>query len=385
MARFIAFYLPQYHPVPENDKWWGKGFTEWTNVAKAKPLFKGHKQPHIPADLGFYDLRMPEVREAQANLAREAGIEAFCYWHYWFGGKKQILERPFSEVLASGKPDFPFCLGWANESWTNKSWTNKSSFAKEGVLLSQEYGREDYIEHFNAILPALKDKRYLTVDGKPLFYVYRPLSIPNAKEFIDLWQKMAVENGLEGIYFVGMSFSTSFRPIGNIGHGGVKVPPIDEAAKYYRHILDLGFDAVNSRGNARAEFIISGRYNTFIRALLRKILKMDMLNKYDQSLINSYLFTEEDKWSNVFPTIIPNWDRSPRSGKNASVYVNSTPSVFAKSVRNAIDIVKNKSHEHQIVFIQSWNEWGEGNYMEPDLEYGIGYIEALKNEQIKHL
>ena len=138
-ARVIAFYLPQFHPIPENDLWWGPGFTEWTNVAKAKPLFRGHIQPKIPADLGFYDLRLPETREQQARLASEAGVEGFCYYHYWFGNGKQLLERPFNEVLESGKPDYPFCLCWANHDWTNKTWTKQSGLKKDNMMIQMEY------------------------------------------------------------------------------------------------------------------------------------------------------------------------------------------------------------------------------------------------------
>ena len=385
MPRFIAFYLPQFHPTPENDKWWGKGFTEWTNVAKAKPLFHGHYQPHIPADLGFYDLRLPIIREQQAELAKEAGVEGFCYWHYWFGKGKRILERPFQEVLESGNPDFPFCLGWANESWSSKSWTNKSSFAKNNLLIEQTYSKEDYIKHFLALLPAFKDKRYITVDGKPLFYIYRPLSLPDAREFVDLWHKLALENGLPGIHLVAMSFNTSFRDIGKQGHGKVRVPSLNEAAKYYQYLLDMGFDAVNARGNARAEFMVKGRRWTFLKAGLSNILKLKLIAKFNQEKINKHLFVEEEKWENVYPTIMPCWDRSPRSGKNASVYINSTPEVFEQCVRDVTNLVKNKQEEHQIVFIQSWNEWGEGNYMEPDLKYGKGYINALRNGSKKDL
>ena len=152
-TRIIALYLPQFHPIPENDKWWGPGFTEWTNVAKAKPLFKGHVQPKIPADLGFYDLRLPEVGQQQADLAHEAGIEGFCYYHYWFGGK-QLLERPFNEVLASGKPDFPFCLCWANHSWSNKTWNRKSNMQSNSMLIEQTYpGYDDDYNHFMNVLP----------------------------------------------------------------------------------------------------------------------------------------------------------------------------------------------------------------------------------------
>ena len=170
--RLIAYYLPQYHPIPENDGWWGRGFTEWTNVAKARPLFRGHYQPHIPADLGFYDLRLPEVRQAQAELARQAGIEGFCYWHYWFAGKR-LLERPFNEVLASGKPDFPFCLAWANATWTG-IWYD----APDRILMEQTYpGQDDHKAHFNALLPAFLDERYIRGGWKanlPGFPAFRP-------------------------------------------------------------------------------------------------------------------------------------------------------------------------------------------------------------------
>ena len=240
-ARVIAFYLPQFHPIPENDKWWGKGFTEWTNVGKAKPLFKGHYQPRVPADLGYYDLRMPEVREAQAEMAREAGIEGFCYWHYWFGNGKQLLERPFNEVLASGKPDFPFCLGWANETWTNKSWEAGTRQMKLSVLMEQKYSLEDYEKHFYSVLPAFRDSRYIQVDGMPLFLVFRPLEIPDGRVFINLWKELAVKNGLKGIHFVGIkqNFDTSTKSIKRTLR---RVLP--DAAFEYKRVLDVGFDAV---------------------------------------------------------------------------------------------------------------------------------------------
>ncbi|HEX7787590.1 MAG TPA: glycoside hydrolase family 99-like domain-containing protein, partial [Methylomirabilota bacterium] len=197
-ARVLAFYLPQFHPIPENDEWWGPGFTEWRNVAKARPLFRGHYQPRIPGELGFYDLRVPETRWAQAELARTHGVEAFCYWHYWFAGRR-ILERPFREVLRLREPDFPFCLAWANQTWTG-IWHG----LRDRTLIEQTYpGRQDYVAHFHAVLPALQDPRYVTVDGKPLFYVYAPREMPNALEFTDLWRDLAVKAGLKGLYLVG--------------------------------------------------------------------------------------------------------------------------------------------------------------------------------------
>jgi lipopolysaccharide biosynthesis protein len=196
--RPIAFYLPQFHPIPENDEWWGKGFSEWTNVTKAKPLFEGHKQPHFPADMGYYDLRVPEVREQQAQLARDAGIEGFCYWHYYFGNGKRLLERPFNEVLKSGKPDFPFCLAWANESWSG-IWHG----ASDRILINQEYlGLKDYEAHFYDLLPAFLDKRYIRVEDKPLFLIYNPTDLPDMQEFCDIFKNLAVKNNLKGIHLV---------------------------------------------------------------------------------------------------------------------------------------------------------------------------------------
>lgn len=378
-ARVIAFYLPQYHPIPENDRWWGKGFTEWTNVAKAKPLFKGHAQPHIPTDLGFYDLRMPEVREEQAKLAREAGIEGFCYWHYWFGKGKRLLERPFNEVLTSGKPDFPFCLGWANETWSNRSWQAKSKTIKDATLMEQTYVEDEFENHFYDVLPAFKDKRYITVDGKPLFLIFSPYAMPNPKAFITCWRQLAKENGLEGIHFVGITNNISLREIGSYNSGKARIPSFDEASLHYNYLLDLGFDAINSRGQLRAEMMAGSRFSSISKKVLEKVFHYDKLSRFTQSSINKNLFVKEDSWENAYPTIIPNWDRSPRSGKKAIIYTDSTPEEFKHQVDTAIDLVKNKQSQHKIIFLKSWNEWGEGNFMEPDMQYGHGYLDALKS------
>lgn len=376
-ARVIAFYLPQFHPVPENDEWWGKGFTEWTNVGKAKPLFKGHYQPRVPADLGYYDLRMPEVREAQADMAREAGIEGFCYWHYWFGNGKRILERPFNEVLESGKPDFPFCLGWANHSWTNKTWEVGTRKVKETTLLEMIYNKEEYIKHFNEVLPAFKDKRYIQVDGKPLFLVFRPLEIPNPKEFIDLWQSLAKENGLNGIHFVGISPSIDVDKQSTLNVFKRKIP--SEGDFLYTNLFAQGFDAINSRGVFRAELLARSLFNIVKRYVLRVLFNHFVLAKMPQREINKFLYDEYDKLENVYPTLLPNWDRSARSGKKARIYVDSTPKVFKEQLITALDLLKDKNFEHKILFLQSWNEWAEGNYVEPDLKYGRGFLDVIKD------
>lgn len=378
-ARVIAYYLPQFHPIPENDKWWGKGFTEWTNVTKAKPLFKGHYQPKLPADLGFYDLRMPEIREAQAQLAREAGIEGFCYWHYWFGNGKRLLERPFNEVLESGKPDFPFCLGWANESWSNSSWHKAKKFTEKKILMEQTYSESDYEVYFYDTLKAFKDKRYIYVDGKPLFVVFSPTGIPDANKFINIWNKLALENGLNGIHFVGISGNLAGFKTDIHGNRNYYIPKKDEsAAPFYNKIHQMGFDAVNSRGTFRAELCTEGRLKKAFYSFLRIFLHIDLVKKFNYKTIIKHLYVREDKWENVYPTLLPNWDRSARSGVKADVYYNSTPELFEKHIKNALSMIEEKDDEHKILFLQSWNEWAEGNYVEPDLKYGHGYLNALK-------
>jgi lipopolysaccharide biosynthesis protein len=184
-ARFIAFYLPQFYPTPENDQWWGPGFTEWTNVVQARPLFEGHYQPRLPADLGFYDLRVAEVRQAQAALALKHGVEGFCYWHYWFHGTR-VLDRPFSEVLASGEPDFPFCLSWANETWSRR-WHGAGAAADE-VLVEQRYSEEDDLAHVRWLMHAFADPRYIRIGGRPLFLVYRPFDLPDARRTTEVFR-----------------------------------------------------------------------------------------------------------------------------------------------------------------------------------------------------
>ena len=372
-ARVIAYYLPQYHPIPENDEWWGKGFTEWRNVGLAKPLFKGHYQPKVPADLGYYDLRLPEVREQQAELAREAGIEGFCYWHYWFNGK-ELLERPFKEVLESGKPDFPFCLGWANHSWTSKTWTLGKQ-RKDTMLMEQTYpGIEDYTNHFYSYLKAFKDQRYITVDGKPLFVVYEPLAIPDIMEFINCWQSLAVKNGLKGFHFVDYNVKDTTSTY-NI----LKLKS-NIAGKLYTDLLNRGFDGVNSRGMTRAEFLADGFVKYYFNKFVRKKFGIDTLMKIDYQDINKHMFVEEDKWENVYPTIVPNWDRTPRNKKTVIIWYNTTPENFRVQLKDALAIVQGKKDEHKLIFLQSWNEWGEGNYIEPDCKYGHGYLNVLKDE-----
>lgn len=384
-ARVIAFYLPQFHPIPENDKWWGRGFTEWTNVGNAKPLFKGHYQPRVPADLGYYDLRMPEVRKAQAELARDAGIEGFCYWHYWFGNGKQLLERPFNEVLASGEPDFPFCLGWANHSWSTKTWVKSNGSYQNQTIVEQLYpGEKDNVAHFRYVLKAFKDKRYIRVDGKPVFVIFDPFQLPDCISFIHLWQKLARENGLEGIHFVGYTQNTSGRGLTTAqGQKAADFYPVDKSDEYYRGVLNLGFDAVASIGLWRAEAVLKGRYRFLLHRLLNNKVGFSYVRKFDYREVMENYYVPEDAWENVYPSLVPQWDRSPRAGGLNGVYIDSTPERFKEAIEKALKLVENKPDEHKILFLKSWNEWAEGNYVEPDLKYGHGYLDAIRSSILR--
>lgn len=368
-ARVIAFYLPQYHPTPQNDKFWGKGFTEWTNVTKAKPLFKGHYQPKLPSDLGFYDLRLPIIREQQAQMAREAGVEGFMYWHYWFGNGVMTLQDIFEDVLKSGKPDFPFCLGWANHEWSNKTWTKGKAFQKDTVIFDMKYpGEKDWIAHFNYCLPAFKDKRYITVDGKPLFYLWQAFRMPDLKEFIACWQKMAKENGLPGIHFVALWWSDS-----------------EFTKESFDRYSDVGIEAINPAYLTYAEDrALGSKLRKKIRGLFNRVTlgNFGSIKKFDYKNIIPYLTKEIDKEDIVYPTILSGYDRTARSGAKATIYYNYTPELFSKHIKQIIDSVQDKPFEHRIVFLKSWNEWAEGNYVEPDQKYGHGYLDALRDNII---
>ena len=376
--RVIAFYLPQYHPIPENDAWWGLGFTEWTNVASAKPLFRGHVQPRIPADLGFYDLRLPETREAQAKLAKEAGIEGFCYYHYWFGNGRQLLERPFNEVLASGKPDFPFCLCWANHTWASATWTNsKSHKTGSHILMEQLYpGKEDNETHFYALLSAFKDPRYIKVDGKPLFAIYDPFKFERVNDFITQWRNLARENGLGDFHFVAVvTTATPTSYIKSIQKDPKNVESVAE--ERVRNVLAEGFDAAATDNRQYAQIRAKGIVRSAWHDFMTQKLHIQRPFVFRQSDINRFMLLELEKRENIYPTLYPNWDRTPRNRDDA-VYVNSTPAVFEDLTGRAVTQVSQKADEHRIIFLKSWNEWGEGNYVEPDQQYGHGYIEALQ-------
>ena len=339
--RVIAYYLPQYHSIPENDAWWGKDFTEWNRVRAAKPLFEGHQQPKVPGELGYYNLLDPAIRERQAQLARDAGIEGFCYWHYWFGGK-QLLEQPLQQVLQSGKPDFPFCIAWANESWYAKTWMDHPD-QPDKLLIEQTYPKGDDEQHFESILPMLRNKRYIHVDGKPFLVVYRPLHLPNGKAWTAKWQKMAKNAGFNGLFLVGHTLYSRETDA----------------------ILALGFDAVNivPIGDTKRNIRLALHH---LPSLIRHLCGRAPL-VYDYAQAMRVFASAIMKREEVIPTILPNWDHSPRSKNKALVLHNAHPQAFDAHVQAIRQIVENK--QNQLVMLKSWNEWSEGNYMEPDNNY----------------
>lgn len=349
-ARVIAFYLPQFHPIPENDNWWGRGFTEWTNTARAKRLFRGHHQPRVPADLGFYDLRLAEAREAQASLAQRYGVEAFCYWHYWFAGRR-ILERPYDDMLSGGIPDFPFCLAWANQTWSG-IWHG----ASDRVLIEQTYpGPEDDRAHFNHILPALMDRRYLRVDGKPLFYIFRPEDLPDPAAFVERWRGFAAEAGLPGLFLVA--------EVSDL---------LGDAPRYTTFELD-GFDGgVYIRLPAKLGPAAVARMR-----LRRKLLQQPERYTYSAELAEP---PATIAGPNLYPCVYPNWDNTPRSGKRGLAITGSGPEAFRPHVRAAALSLSEQPADRRLLFVKSWNEWAEGNYLEPDLEHGDGFLRVIQEE-----
>lgn len=359
-VRAIAFYLPQYHPIPENDLWWGKGFTEWSNVTKAKPLFSGHYQPHLPADLGFYDLRVSEVREQQAELAREAGIEGFCYYHYWFNGRR-LLNRPFDEVLDSGKPDFPFCLCWANESW-QRNWDNCNG----DVLIKQAHDPQNDLDHIRWLCNAFRDHRYIRVDGKPLILIYRSQLINHIQEMLAKWREEAVKQGIGELYICRVESMRQDRDdCRNSGFdAAVEFQPDWEITAHIRYHLK--------------------QPQTFIKRLRRKIQKSYAAPKVQspflvsyKSLIDAALAKPNPPYVR-HPCVVPTWDNTARKGMAGLVLEGVTPELFRYWMKQTVKRVS-EGNNPKLVFINAWNEWAEGCHLEPCLKWGHSFLEVCRD------
>ena len=355
-VRAIAFYLPQFHPIPENDAWWGKGFTEWTNVTKARPLFRGHYQPHLPADLGFYDLRLPEVRQAQVDLAREYGLYGFCYYHYWFNGKR-LLHRPFDEVLASGNPDFPFCLCWANENWT-RIWDGGDS----DVLMKQTYSHEDDLAHIRWLARAFADPRYIRVENKPLFIIYRAHKLPDIRKTTAIWRDECRRLGIGEVFLCRVDTGADVLPPKEVG--------LDAAVEFHPSPWSLGARLGSHR---LREF----RWNDLHFFLRQKLLGDDINVQNYRHFVSSMSGRIQPDYLR-FPCVMPSWDNIPRHRRRGTVFIESSPKLFHQWLVAALANLVKSTSTPRILFVNAWNEWAEGNHLEPDQRYGRLYLEALR-------
>jgi len=350
----IAINLPQFHPIPENDEWWGKGFTEWRNVVKARPLFKGHYQPHLPADLGFYDLRLEESRVAQANLARQYGIHGFCYYHYWFNGKR-LLNEPIDGILQSGKPDFPFMVCWANENWTRR-WDGHD----QEILMNQRYSVEDDLAHIRFLTEHFfTDKRYIRLDNKPFIIIYRPALLPNIAQTLQTWRDYAATQGME----LHIGFMKTFD------YKEEDAALFDCAIDFQPHTFNMPAKVLmplEVRLKKRLGFGRSAYHNNRVYSY----------SEYVDAMIGDTAAMPD----NIYPGITPGWDNSARRKKDALIITGSTPEHYGRWLEHIANKYKQKD---TFLFINAWNEWAEGNHLEPDSKWGLQYLEQtakiLKN------
>lgn len=345
--KLIAYYLPQMHPTPENDAWWGRGVTEWNNVSRAVPQYVGHYQPRLPGELGFYDLRLKDNLQRQIELAKMYGIYGFSWYYYWFDGKR-LLERPLDMFLNDSSLAFPFCLCWANESWT-KGFFGSS---KE-IIMKQSETEESYRNFIHDTIKYLKDDRYITVQGKKLLIVYKPHSVPNCKNVLEYWRKYCLQNGVGELYILGCWTG-------------------DEK----NDVLDLGFDA-------ETEFQPGSLYpyNGKINQELAFVNKQFIGEVYSYSrIVQEKFYRKNFKKEKMYNAVMPMWDNTPRRNNQGNrIFHGSTPGLYEIWLKDVIDHYQKECElDEKLIFINAWNEWGEGAYLEPDRFYGYAYLEATK-------
>lgn len=374
--RIIAYYLPQFHDIPENDEWWGKGFTEWTNIKKAKPQFEGHQQPKVPLNNNYYNLLDNDVKRWQVEIAKEYGVYGFCYYHYWFNGKL-LLEKPMEQMLADKTIDFPFCISWANHSWS-KTWVGD----RKTTLIKQEYGDEkEWVDHFNYLLQFFKDERYIKENGKPLLVLYQPEVIPCLNEMLDLWESLAKNAGFPGLCLAFQTITTDF------------IKEADDPRFTYC------IEYQPRQGRVRLTDRNLGwikRARRKIARIIRRATGIDILQLGTASLqkiAHTNRIDYDDVWNSIcsmrplsnksVPGAFSMWDNSPRYGEKAEIYIGSSPEKFEHYMTRQIEHCK-KDYGTDIIFFFAWNEWCEGGYLEPDTDNGFAYLEGIRNALINN-
>ena len=373
--KLIAFHLPQFHPTSENDEWWGKGFTEWTNVTKAKPLYPGHYQPQLPADLGFYDLRLEESRLAQEALAKEYGIYGFCYYHYWFNGK-QLLETPINRKLKNPKEDLPFMFCWANENWT-RTWDGLDN----EVLIQQNYSEQDDLEHIRYLLPIFADPRYIKINGKPIIAIYRSSKLPNPKKTIEIWQNEAQKAGMK-LYVCRLdSFGGYGKTFLKPGFdAAIEFQPFTQALDNYsdyqfkkilnnKILLKIKLRILAKLGNHKSIHSINERIRMYV-------YKNIDYNDYVDFIKSTYKFNKDYV---LYPSVTPSWDNTARKGSNSFMLHHANPDKFKEWLQFIKENYANTDIQEKLLFINAWNEWGEGNHLEPCQKWGHKYLQAIKD------
>ncbi|WP_433901431.1 glycosyltransferase WbsX family protein [Sphingobacterium puteale] len=358
MIKPIAIYLPQFHPFPENDEWWGKGFTEWTNVTKSTPKFKGHYQPHLPRDLGFYDLRLEDTLIAQSELAKKYGIFGFCYYHYWFNGKL-LMEKPLENMLSSKKIEMPFCLCWANENWTRR-WDGHD----ELVLIKQTYNSEDDLNHILYLIKFFKDPRYIKIENRPVLLIYRTELYPNIKEATEIWRREVKKAGFPDLYLIRVE---------NI------LRDVDPSIYGFDAAMDFAPDFNLHKKQLIKENFFSYKLKKFMHksGIKKNNHFTNTITKYND-LVDRSIAKPKSNYKR-FSCVTPSWDNSARREQNALIYHQSTPEKFGQWVKQATQFTnENFKDDEKLFFINAWNEWAEGNHLEPDLKFGTAYLEAFK-------
>jgi len=341
-SRLIAFYLPQFHVIPENSEWWGAGFTEWTNVARGKPNFDGHVQPKVPRELGYYDLSDVDVMARQAELARTYGLHGFCFYHYWFSGRR-ILEKPVDQFLKSDI-EFPFCLCWANENWT-RTWDGK----EHDILLRQSYAKGDALAFIRDLMPYIQDRRYIRVNGAPLIVVYRAKAIPDPAAWFKIWKKYAA------------------------GHG---IPDL--------HICVVDFYDIETAKQVGADALVEFPPHKLTGPQTAPSPPLEMTNPdfkgtvSDYSRIIAFSANRKKTRERLYRGIIPGWDNTARRQNTPGLVIRSSPRKYEEWLRflRTQARIDHPDPDQRLIFINAWNEWGEGCCLEPDQQFGLGYLES---------